>query len=112
MGIRRRIEITAFRRATIVFRDQSGESRDASLRCSPSESKRSEPIGTNSAPAGEVDLGGTQLATVDDTSSPELRLLLDALVENEGNTARAAGQLGLGRGDLILKLCGFGHSVK
>ena len=107
MGIRRRIEITAFRRATIVFRDQSG---DAPSRCSPSESKMREPILTNAAQAREVGLDDAELATIDDERSPELTALFDALVENEGNSAGAARQLGLSLNDFISKLCGFGFS--
>jgi hypothetical protein len=88
VGIRRRIEITAFRRTTIIFRDQSGESGAAALRCSPSESKQSEPNGTSSALTRQVDLGGAQLSIVDDMCSSELALLFDALVEDDGNSPR------------------------
>jgi hypothetical protein len=44
--------------------------------------------------------------------SPELALLIEALVENDGDSGRAATQLGLSRADFMSKLCGFNFSVK
>jgi transcriptional regulator of acetoin/glycerol metabolism len=41
-----------------------------------------------------------------------LRLLIDALVKNNGDVESAAKQLGLSRNDFISKLCGLGFSIK
>jgi len=48
--------------------------------------------------------------TVADPS--ELTLMIDALVKNDGNLARAAEQLGLSRNDFLSRLCGFGVSIE
>jgi len=48
--------------------------------------------------------------TVADSS--ELTLFIDALVNNDGDVASAAKQLGLSRNDFLSKLCGLGFSIK
>jgi DNA-binding NtrC family response regulator len=108
VGIRR-IEITAFRRAAIVFRAPSGPGSSSS---SPPEGEPAEPTGTVSLQGPEVDSAQVQVTSVDVARSPELTLLMDALMKHDGDIARAANQLGLTRSDLISKLCGFSFSVK
>ena len=44
--------------------------------------------------------------------SSELTLMIDSLVRNNGDVARAAKQVGLSRNDFISKLCGLGFSIK
>ena len=61
---------------------------------------------------GEVDPAQARITSVDVARSPELSLLMEALVKNDGDIARAADQLGLSRSDFISKLCGFSFSVK
>jgi DNA-binding NtrC family response regulator len=107
LGTRRRIEITAFRRATIVFRPQAGNDFGSGP---PVETERSGPVGFDSSQAGEVDPADAQLMTV--ANSSELKLIIDALVKHDGDVARAAKQLGLSRNDFLLKLCGIGLSIE
>ena len=64
----------------------------------------------DSVQAGEVDPAEAQLMTVADSS--ELTLIVDALVKNDGNVARAAKQVGLSRNDFLSKLCGIGLSIE
>lgn len=107
--MRRRVEITAFRRAAIVFRAQSGPCSSSS---SPPESEPAEPIGTDSLQVEEVDPAQTPTTSVDVARLPELTLLMEALVKNDGDIGSAAIQLGISRSDFISKLCGFSVSVK
>ena len=107
LGTRRRIEITAFRRATIVFRPQAGNVFGSGP---PVETERSGPVGFDSAQAGEVYPAEAQVTTVADSSA--LKLIIDALVKNDGDVASAAKQVGLSRNDFISKLCGLGFSIK
>jgi len=44
--------------------------------------------------------------------STELTLLIDALLKNNGNDARAAKELGLSRDEFLSKLCALGLNVK
>ena len=67
-------------------------------------------MGFDSAQAGEVDPAETQPMMVADSS--ELRLLIDALVKNDGDVTSAAKQLGLSRNDFLSKLCGIGLSIE
>ncbi|MEK6321708.1 MAG: hypothetical protein AABN33_08490 [Acidobacteriota bacterium] len=99
--MRRRIEITVYRRATVAFQG-----------CPKPESKGSEPFSTVSAQEEEADIAEAQLTTVDVARSPELTLLIEALVKNDGDSARAARHLGLSRSDFISKLCGLGFATK
>ena len=107
MGTRRRIEITAFRRATIIFRGQAGNGAGSGP---PVEIERSGPVGFDSGPSGEAYPAEAQLTTVADSS--ELRLLIDALVKNDGDVESAAKQFGLSRKDFLSKLCGIGLSIE
>jgi hypothetical protein len=107
LGTRRRIEITAFRRATIVFRPQAGSVVGSGP---PVETERSGPVGFDSAPSGEAYPAEAQLTTVADSS--ELRLLIDALVKNDGDVISAAKQVGLSGNDFLSKLCGIGLSIE
>ena len=107
MGTRRRIEITAFRRATIVFR---GQARNVSGSGPPLETERSGPVGLDSAQAGDVDPSDAKVTTVADSS--EMTMIIDALVKNDGDVASAAKQLGLSRHDFLSKLCGIGLSIR
>lgn len=108
VGIRRRIEITAFRRSTIVFRSPPRHRSSHS----GSESEPAEPIDTVSGRVNEADPLQPEITSVDDGRSPELSLLIEALVKNDGDSGRAANQLGLSCNDFISKLCGLSFPVK
>jgi len=107
VGTRRRIEITAFRRATIVYSVQPGKVLPDPA---PVETELSVEAGINSAQVAQVELAEARPITTADT--PELRLLVDALVKNDGDVARAAEQQGISRNDFLSKLCGFGLPIK
>jgi transcriptional regulator with GAF, ATPase, and Fis domain len=107
LGTRRRIEITAFRRATIIFRGQAGNGAGSGP---PVEIERSGPVGFDSAQAGEVYPAEAQVTKVADSS--DLKLIIDALVKNDGDVTSAAKQLGLSRNDFLSKLCGIGLYIE
>ena len=107
--MRRRIEITIFRRSTIIL---YGQSEEGSKNWPSAESERSEQIGARSSEVEEFDHGEAQPTTLDVPRSPELTLLIEALVKNDGNSAHAARDLGLSRSDFISKLCGLGFANK
>lgn len=109
MGMRRRIEITVYRRSTIVL---YGQPEEGSQNWPSVECERSEQIGARSSEVGEFDQVDAQLITDDVARSPELTLLIEALVKNDGNSTRAARHLGLSRSDFISKLCGLGFATK
>ena len=44
--------------------------------------------------------------------SSDLKLIIDALVKNDGDLTSAAKQLGLSRNDFLSKLCGIGLSIE
>jgi hypothetical protein len=99
--MRRRIEITIYRRATVVFRDQSGE-----------KSSPSEPVPPVSAHSEKQKNGVAQLTTFDVARSPELMLLIEALVRNDGSSNCAARDPGLSPSDFVSRLCRFGFGRK
>ena len=105
MKTRRRIEITAFRRATVVFGDRSEDISKSHGLC---ETKRSKPV--PEPPPEAVDFAENMLAAA--PHSTELTLLIDALLKNNGNDARAAKELGLSRDEFLSKLCALGLNVK
>ena len=107
LGTRRRIEITAFRRATIVFRPQAGNVAGSGP---PVQTERSRPVGIDSTPVSGVDTAEAQPMMVADSS--ELTLMIDSLVKNDGDVTSAATQLGLSRNDFLSKLCGIGLSIE
>ena len=91
----------------MVFRPQAGNDFGSGP---PVETERSVPVGFDSAQAGDVDPADAQLMTVADSS--DLKLIIDALVKNDGDVTSAAKQLGLSRKDFLSKLCGIGLSIR
>jgi hypothetical protein len=109
VGMRRRIEITVYRRSTIVLYGQS-EQRSRNWRSA--ESERSEQIGARSPEVGTFDQADAQLVTVDVSRSPELKLLIEALVKSDGITTRAPKHPSLSFSNFISKLRGLGFANK
>ena len=113
--MRRRIEITVYRRSTVVLYDQPEGKTNAKTnaktnQCQPLEGELLEHVVVRSTePVGQAE---AKLTTVDINRRSELALLIEALVKNEGNSNRAARQLGLSRSDFMSKLRGLGFSEK
>ena len=91
----------------MVFRPQAGNDFGSGP---PVETERSAPVGFDSAQAGDVDPADAQLMRVADSS--DLKLIIDALVKNDGDVTSAAKQLGISRNDFLSKLCGIGLSIE
>jgi hypothetical protein len=108
VGMRRRIEITVYRRSTIVL---YGQPEEVLKNCAP-ESGRSEQIGARSPEVGTFDQADAQLVTVDVSRSPELKLLIEALVKSDGITTRAPKHPSLSFSNFISKLRGLGFANK
>ena len=120
MKRRRRIEITAVRRVTIVANEiqaeNSGDSRHRTgeqlptVAASLAESKENND--QDSSTARVADLTAGQLVAVDAAPSSELAMLVKALIESQCNTSVAAQGLGLSRSSFRSKLRDFGVSLK
>ena|SRR5882762_6201043 len=107
--MRRRIEITVYRRSTIVL---SGHSEEGPNNWAPLKSERSGQIGVGSSDVGEFHQPEAQLTTVDVARSPELTLLIEALVKNDVDSTRAPRHMGLSFSNFISKLRGLGFANK
>ena len=120
MKRRRRIEIIAFRRITIIANEAgAGNSGDSTLRTEKqlltmaanlAESKEND--GHDSSTATVNDLSSGQLVVVDAVPASEVALLVKALIESQGNTRIASRGLGLSRSGFRSKLSDFGCSLK
>ena len=120
MKRRRRIEITAFRRVTVIANEvQAENSGDSTLRTGEqlptvaahrTESKEKDDPDTYTATVADLTAG--QHVAVDASPSTELALLVKALIESQGNTSVAAQGLGLSRSSFRSKLRVFGVSLK
>src|SRR5688572_2960658 len=101
--MRRRIEITVYRRSTVLY----GQPKKVPDNSPPVESERSDQIGARSSDAGEFDQAETQITKVDVSSSPELTRLIEALVKSDANATRAPRHPGLSFSNFISKLRGL-----
>ena len=107
--MRRRIEITFYRRSTIVL---NGHPEEGSKNWPLAQCERSEEIAARSPDVREFDQAEAQLTTVDVSRSPELTLLIKALVKSDGNSTRATRDPGLSFSNFISKLRGLGFANK
>ena len=107
--MRRRIEITFYRRSTKVL---YGQPEKGANNWAPVKIERLEQIGARSPEVGELDHVETQLSTVDIPCSPELTLLIQALVKSDAHTTRALRHPGLSFSNFISKLRGLGFANK
>jgi hypothetical protein len=99
--MRRSIEITVYRQATVVFRDESGN-----------KSCPSEPVSPVSVHAEKSEKGEAQLTIGDLARSPELMLLIEALVRNVGSSTRTVREPGQRRTGFISRLRRFAFGSK
>ena len=107
---RRRIEITAFRRQiAIVLRDQL---KTVASDPAPFNEDGTPLVDIGAAQLERVDFAESQLTSVEVESSPELALLVEALIESAGDGTRAARRLGLSRSSFYSKLRDLGLSIK
>src|SRR6266850_8204087 len=102
--MRRRIEITVYRRSTVV---RSGQPEKEPDNWAPVISERSEQIGAGSSDVGEFHQPEAQLTTVDVSRSPELTLLIEALMKNDVSTTRPPRHPGLSFSNFISQLRGL-----
>jgi transcriptional regulator with GAF, ATPase, and Fis domain len=107
--MRRRIEITFCRRSTKVL---YGPPEKGANNWAPVKIERLEQIGARSPEVGEFDQADAQLTLVDVSRSPELTLLIEALVKNNVDSTRAPRHLGLSFSNFISKLRGLGFANK
>ena len=104
----RRIEITAFRRTTTVYVDRYGA---RSSNQSPPRVDVTNSSEERSAQFIDTDLLEAMLSS-DDARSRELTKLIEALVISDGDSARAAQQVGLSRNRFYSKLRSLGLSIR
>lgn len=109
MPKRRRIEITAFRRTMTILADEPDSRFDKQ---SPAQVNATQPSDDRSAQFDETDVAEAILSTINDALSPELTRLIEALVVNNGDSLRAAEQVGLSRKGFYSKLRSLGLSIK
>lgn len=107
--MRRRIEITVYRRSTVILHDRPDEGPD---NCAPVETERSERTRAHSPQVREFDQAEATHTIVDVPNSPEFTLLLEALVKSDDNSAQASGHPGLRLSSFISKLRGLGFANK
>jgi transcriptional regulator with GAF, ATPase, and Fis domain len=89
---KRRMEITAFRcRRTIILRQRPGPEREWVEQSNSCEE---------------------EIIPVEAISSPDVRLLIEALLEGEGDSRRAAERLGISPASFYSKLRRLGISVR
>jgi len=117
---RRRIEITAFRRVTVIANEvQAENSGDSTLQTAEqlptgaalrTESKENDDHDSSTVTVADLIAG--QLIAVDAAPASEMALLVKALIESQCNTSVAAQGLGLSRSSFRSKLRDFGVSLK
>ncbi len=79
---------------------------------SPAQVNATQPSDDRSAQFDETDVAEAILSTINDALSPELTRLIEALVVNNGDSLRAAEQVGLSRKGFYSKLRSLGLSIK
>jgi len=109
VGLRRRIEITVYRRSIIILHDRPDERPD---NCVPVEAERSEQIRALFPQVREFDQDEAHHTIVDVASSPEFTVPIEALVKSDSNRTSAPRESCLRFRNIISKLRGLGLANK